>query len=156
MSNDTQRPLHISCPCISSVRLRGSPWARAVFVLASLLLFKRLTPVGQWEDWQTLRCGALCCHAPPQQVGKRKGFWWAQSDRPQGTGCLEGTSRPHKSAVHFTCKWSQKMSLCLWTEWFQKKKKKISEKSWRTPAVADMHGPKIHTEAHGWKKKGGY
>lgn len=44
----------------------GSLCEWLVFVLANLLLFRRLSSVGQWRDWQDLKmfCAALLCPSP--------------------------------------------------------------------------------------------
>lgn len=80
----------ISCLCVLSVCLPA--WV--IFVLANLLLVRRLTSLRQWKDWQhlTISSTVLNMCALPQQVGKSEGCWLARSSGPQGTGCLEA---PH-------------------------------------------------------------
>lgn len=107
----------ISCPCLSSVCLaEGSLCAWAVFVLANLLLFRRLTPVGQWKDWQDLKMWRTVLSCPTPAGRKEWGLLAGSVWQATGDGLSGGTSRPHKSTLHFTCKWSQKIPLCLWTE----------------------------------------
>lgn len=90
---DTQRP------CVSLFNILSlllSVWLRGANG-SCLSLPTRCSSEG-WPEFssgeidRTLRCCALCCHAPPQQVGKSEGCWLAHSGRPQGRGCLEA---PH-------------------------------------------------------------
>lgn len=104
----------ISCPFVCLAVGSLCEWVG--FVLANLLLFKRLTPVGQWRDWQDLKMlrAVLSCPTP---AGREEWGLLAASDwRATGEGLSGGTSRPQRSALHFTCKWSQKIPLCLWTQ----------------------------------------
>lgn len=91
----------ISCPCFCL-----SVWLRGVFVHGPCLSLPTCCSLEGWPQSgsekidRTLRCGALCCHAQPQQVGKSEGFWLAHSGRPQGMDCLEA---PHAHIkVHST------------------------------------------------------
>lgn len=68
--------------------------ALSIFVLANLLLVRRLTSVRQKKDWRcrTILSTVLNMCAPSQQEGKSEGCCLAKFGRPQGTGCLEA---PH-------------------------------------------------------------
>lgn len=73
----------------------------------------------------------LSCPIPAgrKEWGLLAGSVWQAT----GDGLSGGTSRPQKCVLYFTCKWSQKISLCPWTELC-----KNSEKPRRTLSEADM------------------
>lgn len=111
-------------PCVSLFNILSLPFVClaegslcewVMFVLANLLLFKRLTPVRQWIDWQDLKMlrTVLSCPTPAgrEEWGLLAGSVWQAT----GEGLSGGISRPQSSALHFTCKWSQKIPLCPWT-----------------------------------------
>lgn len=111
----------ISCPCLLSV------WLRGVFVNGSCLSLptccssEGCPQLASGEIDRTLRYFVLRCCAPAQQVGKSEGCSLSQSGRLQGRGSLEAPQTHRRNMHHFTCKWTQKIPLCLWKELCQKK-----------------------------------
>lgn len=151
---DTQQPC-LSCFNILSMLL--SVWlaeeslcAWAMFVLANLLLSRRMTSVRQWKDWQDLKMWRTVLSGPTPAGKKEWGLLAGSFWQATGDGLSGGTSRPHKSALHFTCKWSQKIPVCLWTELC-----KTLKKSRRTLAAVDINVLRnTHRDmgTHGWTK----
>lgn len=103
--------LLISCPCLLCVQLKGVLLHGSCLSLPTCCSLEGWLQSGSKKIDRTLRCCALCYHAPSQQVGKSEGCWLAQYGRPQGMGCLEAphAHRRVRSTLHAN---EAKRSLC--------------------------------------------